>query len=68
MIALAQPLYEFLNRYHSDKLQKIISGKLELYTDEMREAYRAWRKTEEGKQYLIGGSKREINWYNKWGT
>ena len=32
-------------------------GHTELFTEEMQKEYIAWCKTDEGKQYLKGGSK-----------
>lgn len=68
MIFLAQPLYEWLKKYYSEKLPLIECGKVELITAEMKKAYNLWLKTEEGKQYKIGGIKRDPNWFNKRGT
>lgn len=35
----------------------IMLGHVELFTEEMQKEYLEWCKTDEGKQYLKGGSK-----------
>jgi hypothetical protein len=57
MVKLTQSLREWLWRNHRDKLGLIMLGHVELMTDEMSAAYIEWCKTEEGRQYLKGGSK-----------
>lgn len=43
---------------YDPKLYVLIGfGHLELFTDEMKEQYLAWCQTDEGKEYLKGGSK-----------
>jgi len=57
MIILTQSLEQFFFRFHRDKLATILFGHLEDFTEEMKAEYLEWCKTDEGKQYLEGGSK-----------
>lgn len=57
MVKLTQSLKEWLWRNHKDKLGLILLGHVELFTEEMQQEYLEWCKTEDGKQYLKGGSK-----------
>lgn len=61
MVILTQSLEMWLAIYHPTKLPLIIFGHLELLTDEMARDYIEWCKTNEGKQYLKGGSKYDEN-------
>lgn len=56
MIALTQSLSMWLLKYHKDKYITISFGHLEDFTEEMKQEYLNWLKTEEGKSYLKGGS------------
>lgn len=64
MVKLTQSLATWLWRNHSDKAVLISFGHLELLTDEMYQEYVAWCQTDEGKQYLKGGSKFDEDYYN----
>lgn len=57
MVKLTQSLKHWLFKNHKDKLGLIMLGHIELFTEEMNEEYIKWCQTEEGKQYLKGGSK-----------
>ncbi len=57
MIKLTQSLSHWLFEKHKDKLVPIMFGHTELLTEEMWDEYIEWCKTEDGKQYLEGGSK-----------
>lgn len=57
MIELTKSLRHWLWENHRDILPLIMFGHTELLTEEMWEAYIEWCKTEDGKQYLEGGSK-----------
>lgn len=57
MVELTQSLAQWLWDNHRDKLSPIMFGHIELLTDEMCREYIEWCKTEEGRQYLKGGSK-----------
>lgn len=57
MIVLTQSLEQFLFRFYREKLSLILFGHLEELTDEMKKEYLEWCKTDEGQQYLVGGSK-----------
>lgn len=57
MYKLTQSLYHWLWENHRDKIVLIMFGHVELFTPEMQRQYLEWCKTEEGRQYLKGGSK-----------
>ncbi len=57
MVKLTQSLQEWLWRNHRDIIPLIMLGHLELFTAEMQNEYIEWCKTEDGQQYLKGGSK-----------
>lgn len=57
MIKLTQSLEKWLFDSHRNKIALIMFGHAELMTKEMWDEYIAWCQTEEGKQYLEGGSK-----------
>ena len=57
MVQLTQSLEQWLFENHRDKIALIMFGHVELFTPEMRQAYLEWCKTDEGRQYLKGGSK-----------
>lgn len=57
MIKLTQSLEKWLFDNHRNKIALIMFGHAELMTKEMWDEYIAWCQTEEGKQYLEGGSK-----------
>lgn len=56
MIKLTQSLRKWLWDNHKDIIGPIMLGHIELITDEMKKEYLEWCKTDEGKQYLEGGS------------
>lgn len=57
MIRLTHSLAHWLFTNHPNKVSLIAFGHLELFTPEMQQAYLEWVQTEEGMQYLKGGSK-----------
>lgn len=57
MIKLTQSLEQWLWENHRDITPLIMMGHTELMTGEMYKEYMAWCATDEGKQYLKGGSK-----------
>lgn len=57
MVRLTQSLQEWLWRNHKDIIHLIMFGHIELVTPEMQQEYFAWCQTDDGKQYLKGGSK-----------
>lgn len=59
MIELTCSLRHWLFENHKDKLALILFGHTELMTDEMWDEYIDWCRTDDGKQYLEGGSKYE---------
>lgn len=61
MPIFTQSMEVWLATYHRDKLVLLSFGHLELFTEEMAREYAEWCKTEEGRQYLKGGSKYDPN-------
>lgn len=61
MIIFTQSFEHWLWENHRDIFHLILFGHLELLTDEMKKEYTAWCLTDEGKQYLVGGSKYDPN-------
>ena len=59
MVRLTQSLRQYLWDNHREILPLVLFGHTELITDEIWKAYIEWCKTDEGKQYLEGGSKYE---------
>lgn len=57
MVRLTQSLAQWLWDNHRDLIAPIMFGHLELFTPEMEQEYLAWCLTDDGKQYLKGGSK-----------
>lgn len=57
MIRLTQSLAHWLWMNHRELVPLVMFGHAELITEEMWERYLEWCKTDEGKQYLKGGSK-----------
>lgn len=57
MVRLTQSLQVWLVNNHKEILPLIGFGHVELFTDDMRQEYLQWLQTEEGRQYLKGGSK-----------
>jgi hypothetical protein len=62
MIKLTQSLMQWLwQNGHKEKIPLICFGHIELLTQEMYDKYLEWVQTDEGKQYLEGGSKYNAN-------
>ena len=57
MVKLTQSLRYWLWENHKDIVGLIMFGHTELFTKEMQKEYLKWCKTDDGKQYLKGGSK-----------
>jgi hypothetical protein len=57
MVRLTKSLQHWLWENHRDKIGLIMLGHTELFTEEMQKEYLEWCKTDDGKQYLKGGSK-----------
>lgn len=55
MVRLTCSLRHWLFENHPDILSLIMLGNVELFTDEMKEEYIKWCRTDEGKSYLKGG-------------
>lgn len=57
MVKLTQSLEHWLFVNHPGLVPLIMFGHVELFTEEMQQEYFEWCETEEGRQYLKGGSK-----------
>lgn len=57
MVVLTQSLEHWLFENHRDKVGLILFGNIAILTEEMFNEYLQWCKTDDGKQYLVGGSK-----------
>lgn len=57
MIKQTQSLKQWLWDNHREIIVPLTFGHIELFTEEMQNAYLEWVKTDEGRQYLVGGSK-----------
>ena len=60
MVTLTQSLKHWLWENHKDIIGLIMFGHIELFTEEMQKEYLEWCQTDEGKQYLEGGSKYKL--------
>ena len=57
MVTMTQSMEHWLFENHKDKFALIMFGHLELLTETMQKEYLEWCQTDDGKQYLKGGSK-----------
>lgn len=57
MVKMTKSLQVWLFKFHREKLVLISFGHTELFTEEMQRDYLEWCKTDEGREYLVGGSK-----------
>ena len=57
MVKMTASMEHWLFTNEPEKFVLIGFGHLELFTEEMKEKYLAWCQTDEGKEYLVGGSK-----------
>lgn len=58
MVKLTQSLEHWLwENNHGGLIPLLMFGHVELFTEEMQKEYLAWCQTDDGKQYLKGGSK-----------
>ena len=57
MIRFTQSFNHWLFENHKDIYALVLLGHTELITEEMWNKYIEWCKTDDGKQYLKGGSK-----------
>lgn len=62
MVELTQSFAHWLFEYDKELLPLVMFGHLEVITEEMLDQYLAWCKTDDGKQYLEGGSKYKEDW------
>ena len=61
MVHMTQSFEVWLFTYHKDLLAPLMFGHTELITEELAKEYINWCKTDEGKQYLKGGSRYDEN-------
>lgn len=61
MPIMTQSMEVWLWKHHPDMMAPIIFGHLELFTAEMAKEYAEWCLTDEGRQYLKGGSRYDEN-------
>lgn len=61
MPIFTQSMEVWLAKYHRDKMVLLMFGHLEEFTEEMAKEYTEWCFSEEGRQYLKGGSKDDPN-------
>ena len=57
MVKMTQSFAAWCMKYHREIYIPLTFGHTELLTEEMQHEYLEWVQTEEGKQYLKGGSK-----------
>lgn len=57
MVKLTQSLSHWLWTNHRDIYGLVLLGHMELISDELWAAYIDWCETDDGRQYLEGGSK-----------
>ena len=57
MIKLTQSLRHWLWENHPELITPLLFGHIEVFTEDINNAYMEWCKTEDGRQYLKGGSK-----------
>lgn len=57
MVILTQSLQHWLWINHPELIALLGFGHVELFTPEMQQEYIDWCKTDEGQQYLKGGSR-----------
>lgn len=60
MVEMTLSLRQFLWKFHRGIYTTVMFGHIELLSEEIKEEYIKWCKTDEGKSYLEGGSN-----YNK---
>lgn len=61
MVKMTQSFEVFCFKYHRDIFSQLMFGHTELLTDDIQNEYIKWCQTDEGKQYLKGGSKYDEN-------
>ena len=65
MVKFTQSMSHWLWNNHSDIYGLVLLGHTELITKEMYDEYIKWCQTEDGKQYLEGGTKYKDDQYSK---
>ncbi len=61
MVKMTQSFEVWLFTYHRGLVAPLMFGHTEVLTDKLLKEYTEWCKTDEGKQYLKGGSKYDEN-------
>lgn len=57
MVKMTQSFAAWCLNYHRELFTPLSFGHTELLTDELMQEYLEWVRTDEGRQYLKGGSK-----------
>lgn len=57
MVKMTQSFSAWCIKFHKDLYGPLMFGHTELLTRELYDEYLAWAQTDEGRQYLKGGSK-----------
>lgn len=57
MVKLTQSFTAWCLKFHRDLHSPLMFGRVELMTQELYDEYLTWVQTDEGRQYLKGGSK-----------
>ncbi len=57
MAQMTESFQQWCIRYHKEIFVPLMFGHIELLTEELQNEYLEWCKSDEGKQYLKGGSK-----------
>lgn len=60
MVTMTQSMGHWLFENYREKYVLIMFGHIELFNEEMQKEYIEWCKTDDGKQYLKGGSKYDL--------
>lgn len=58
MVTMTRSFSVWCMKYHRELYTPLMFGHSELLTEELYQEYLDWVQTEEGQQYLEGGSKR----------
>jgi len=57
MVKMTQSFRAWCLKYHSDIYSPLMFGHTEEFTEKLAREYGDWCRTDEGRQYLKGGSK-----------
>lgn len=65
MVKFTLSMEKWLIEFHPELIAPLMFGHVELFTDEMKKEYLEWCKSDEGREYLKGGSRYIDNEYNR---